>query len=57
MWKLRVGSRGHITIPAEIRKKLGLKAGTKVLWELQGTDLIAHPVTRSQYNYKRNRAS
>lgn len=45
MKSTKVGPRGEVTIPAWIRKKLGIKPGTKVLLEERGNEIIAHPLT------------
>lgn len=45
MKSVKVGPKGLITIPIEIRKKLGIKPGTKVLFEEKGDEIIAHPIT------------
>lgn len=45
MKSTRVGASGQITIPVWIRKKLGIKPGTKVLFEEKGDEIIAHPIT------------
>lgn len=36
----KVSSKGQVTIPVEIRKKLGLKAGDKVIFLEKGNDVI-----------------
>lgn len=45
MESVRLSSSGRITIPVKIRRKLGIKPGTKVLLEEKGDEIIAHPLT------------
>jgi AbrB family looped-hinge helix DNA binding protein len=44
MQKSRVGSKGELFPPKEIRKKLGLKAHTKVIYKIESGKLIVEPV-------------
>ena len=37
--------KGQVLIPAWMRKKLGLKAGMKMIISQKGKDIIIHPVT------------
>ena len=39
----KVTSKGQITIPAEVRKKLGLKPGMRVVIRRQGKGLLIEP--------------
>lgn len=34
----RVGQRGHVTIPAAVRKALGIEPGDMLLWTVDGPD-------------------
>lgn len=36
----RVSSKGQVTIPVEIRRKLGLKEGDKVIFLEKGSDVV-----------------
>jgi len=45
MESVKVSSEGRITIPIGLRKKLGVKPGTKVVFEGRGNEIIAHPLT------------
>lgn len=45
MESVEVSSKGRITIPIKMRKKLGIKRGTKVFFEEKGDEIIAHPLT------------
>jgi AbrB family looped-hinge helix DNA binding protein len=52
--KLRVNSKGQVTIPADIRKRAGLLPGTEVEAEFDGTALH---LTRSHTQGKQNRGA
>lgn len=45
----RMTSKGQIVIPAWLRKKLGLKPGTRVSFSESGNDIIIHPQTRAYF--------
>jgi len=40
----RVGSKGELFPPKEIRERLGLKAHTKVIYKIEDGKLIVEPV-------------
>lgn len=40
-----ITQKGQATIPAVIRKKLGIKPNTKVIFEIQGDQVVIKPVT------------
>jgi bifunctional DNA-binding transcriptional regulator/antitoxin component of YhaV-PrlF toxin-antitoxin module len=44
MLKNRVGSKGELFPPKEIREKLGLHAHAKVIYKIEGGRLIVEPV-------------
>jgi antitoxin PrlF len=51
--KSRISSKGQVTVPAEVRRKLGLQQGTVVLFELRENGALMrkgtsgrHPVDR-----------
>ena len=44
MQKSRVGSKGELFPPKEIREKLGLKAYTRVIYKVEDGRLIVEPV-------------
>jgi len=44
MKKSRVGSKGELFPPKEIREKLGLKACTRVIYKVEDGRLIVEPV-------------
>ena len=41
-----VATRGRIVIPARLRRKLGIKPGTKVCFIERGSDILFQPVTK-----------
>ena len=41
-----VTSRGRIVIPARLRRRLGIKPGTKVCFIERGSDILFQPVTK-----------
>ena len=48
MQKSRVGSKGEIFPPKEIREKLGLRPRTEITYKIEGSKLIVEPVPRLQ---------
>lgn len=40
---LLVSSRGQITLPARLRKRLGIKAGSVVILEERGNEVVLKP--------------
>ncbi|MDQ7843106.1 MAG: AbrB/MazE/SpoVT family DNA-binding domain-containing protein [Armatimonadota bacterium] len=51
--KSKISSKGQVTVPAEIRSKLGLRPGTVVQFEIHGSAALmrkgspgGHPVDR-----------
>jgi len=46
MQTLRVNARGQITIPAELRRKLGAKPGMLISWSEERGRLVLTPVER-----------
>lgn len=44
MFKSRVGSKGELFPPKEIRERLGLKPHTKVIYKVENGRLIVEPV-------------
>ena len=46
MDSVRVTTRGRIVIPARLRRKLGIKSGTKVCFIERGSDILFQPVTK-----------
>lgn len=41
-----VTTRGRIVIPAQLRRKLGIKLGTKVCFIERGSDILFQPITK-----------
>ena len=41
--------KGQIVIPVEIRRKIGIRQGTKVFLEEKNGDIIVHPATTDFY--------
>lgn len=46
MYKSRVGSKGELFPPKEIKSKLGLKPHTKVIYRVEEGRLIVEPVLK-----------
>ena len=42
--------KGQIVIPARLRRKVGIKKGTRVFIEEKGGDIIVHPATTDFYD-------
>jgi AbrB family looped-hinge helix DNA binding protein len=42
----RVTTRGRIVIPVQLRRRLGIKSGTKVCFIEHGSDIIFQPITK-----------
>ena len=41
-----VTTKGHVVIPARIRRKLGIKPGMKVCFVERGNDILFQPITK-----------
>jgi AbrB family looped-hinge helix DNA binding protein len=48
-----VTTKGQLVIPARIRRKLGIKPGTKICFVERGKDILFQPITKE---YIRNMA-
>jgi AbrB family looped-hinge helix DNA binding protein len=46
MRRIVISSKGRVTIPSELRKKLGLNPGTHVNWSKDNEKLVLTPVAR-----------
>jgi AbrB family looped-hinge helix DNA binding protein len=46
MQTLRINTRGQITIPAELRKRLGIRIGTRITLTEEGARLVMTPIER-----------
>jgi AbrB family looped-hinge helix DNA binding protein len=44
MQKSRVGSKGELFPPKEIREKLGLYANTKIIYKIEAGRLVVEPI-------------
>ena len=44
MRRTTISSKGRVTIPADLRKKLGLDPGTHVNWSKENEKLVLTPV-------------
>lgn len=53
MQKSRVGSKGELFPPKEIRETLGLHAHTKVIYKIEGGRLVVEPVPSLEEVLKR----
>lgn len=39
----KVSSKGQVTLPSTVRIKLGIKAGSRIQFELRGDELVLRP--------------
>ena len=44
MISVRVSDKGQVTLPAQIRRKLGIKSKSRLEVEVRDKDIILHPV-------------
>lgn len=42
----KIGAKGRVTIPAELRERFGFKKGTRIDWKRDGRSLVLIPVAR-----------
>ena len=49
MLKVTVSSKGQVAIPKALRETLDLRAGTELLVEVQGQDLILHKTPKRDW--------
>ena len=47
--KAIVTAKGQVVIPAELRRKYGIKPGTKVCFIERGQEIILQPVTKEYF--------
>lgn len=52
MFKGRVGSKGELFPPKEIRRRLGLRADVKVIYKIEGGRLVVEPVLSLEELFK-----
>jgi AbrB family looped-hinge helix DNA binding protein len=45
-----VSAKGQIVIPAKVRKRLGMKAGTKVYFNIEGQNVLIIPIPDDPIN-------
>ena len=45
-----VSANGYITVPARIRKKFGMKKGTKCIFITDGEKIILQPITKKYFD-------
>lgn len=50
MLSLTVSTKGQVLLPAEVRHKLGIMAGSKLELEIHGNDIILKPVLKRAYS-------
>jgi AbrB family looped-hinge helix DNA binding protein len=48
-------SKGQIVIPASIRRRLGIKEGTRIKIEEHGDEIILKPITREYVHSQRGK--
>lgn len=48
---MRISSKGQVTIPANIRNKLGLLPNTEIFFEIEGSKAI---ICKGKANYKKS---
>lgn len=48
-------AKGQIVIPASIRRRLGIKEGTRIKIEEKGNEIILKPITREYVHSMRGR--
>jgi|DewCreStandDraft_4_1066084.scaffolds.fasta_scaffold02977_15 AbrB family looped-hinge helix DNA binding protein len=53
MHKITVTQKGQIVIPAEIRKKLNIKKGTKLLIKEEGNNILMIPDNKMHISHMR----
>ena len=42
--RAKVTSKGQITLPSELRKRMGVKAGDTLVFETRGRDVMVSPI-------------
>ena len=51
----RLTAKGQIVIPSSIRRRLGIKEGTRIQIEANGNEIILKPITREYVHSLRGR--
>ena len=49
MYKTIVSAKGQVLIPAELRRKYGIKPGTKICFLERGSEITLQPVTTEYF--------
>lgn len=49
MTTTKVSSKGQVVIPAEIRKRLGIRKGQQLIVETQGDAIVLRPATKAYF--------
>jgi len=44
-----ITTKGQVVIPSKLRKRLGLKTGTKIAFIEKGDDIIIKPIDKAYY--------
>ena len=52
-----ITSKGQVTVPVELRRALGLRAGDRLIFELDDDGLKVHPVRKGSAKKLRGRIS
>jgi antitoxin PrlF len=53
VFKSKVTSKGQITIPVEVRRRLGIKQGDEVEFETGGPETLIRPVRRNVESFSK----
>jgi len=52
MVKVRVGKRGQITIPSQIRRQTGINEGDQLAIVVQGQQIVIRPITTTLLDFR-----
>ncbi len=52
-YQSRMTSKGQVTVPVEVRRKLGLKRGDKVEFREHGRETVIHRAAESQNPFEK----
>ncbi len=47
MSAIRIGRRGQIVLPKEVRQKIGVKEGDQIAFIIDGDQVVIKPITKS----------
>ncbi|MFW6162271.1 MAG: AbrB/MazE/SpoVT family DNA-binding domain-containing protein [Planctomycetota bacterium] len=50
MTTTKVSSKGQVVIPAEVRKRLGIRKGQHLIVETQGEAIVLRPATKAYFD-------